>query len=102
MNNNLSNIGWPAYIGIGIVFFISISYGGFFSMLMYTILSFAGAIGGNFIRIHGMPDSYFTDGTAWGGFKAKFYWMYGPQWFGAVVTPGVLAVTLLYSGFYSN
>jgi len=98
MERYIKSLGWPAYIGITIVFLISVSNAGFFGMIMYTVVSIIGAIVGNYIRLHGSPNGYFTDGTAWGGFKAKFYWKYGPQWFGAIGTPLGLFVILLYSG----
>lgn len=50
--------------------------GGVFAFLG---IGYIGAVIGNAIRLYAMPDMYFTDGTLWGAFKARFFWSHGPQ-----------------------
>ena len=50
--------------------------GGVFAFLG---IGYVGAVIGNAIRLYAMPDMYFTDGTLWGAFKARFFWSHGPQ-----------------------
>jgi len=75
------NVGIFVYILMGIMFF-GMMGGGIFSAFGAVLVGYIGAVIGNAIRIYSMPDAYFTDGTLWGNFKAKFYWKHGPQLLG--------------------
>lgn len=72
------HVGIFIYILMGMMFF-GMMGNGIFSAFGAIIVGYIGAVIGNAFRLYSMPDAYFTDGTLWGSFKAKFYWRHGPQ-----------------------
>lgn len=88
------NVGWvvfgmmTAVFGYVIYGFISAvlagksleGFGGSFAaVILFLVVGYIGSVIGNAMRLYGMPDAYFTDGTLIGNIKAKFFWQHGPQ-----------------------
>ena len=84
INNNryigksILNVGFLIYI-IMIIFLFGLYQKGFIPTIGTLAIGYVGAVIGNALRIYGMPDMYFTDGTLWGSLKTRFFWSYGPQ-----------------------
>ena len=88
------NVGWISNIILmsALIFSILLASG---SSDKDTALSIVGngfiipyivAIIANQIRLYGMPSAYYTDGTALGSLKKKFYWTHGIQLNALVIT----------------
>lgn len=85
------NVGWIVFammIGVlGYTFYTGLSNGtSIFQTLkvsggvfVFLSVGYVGAVIGNALRLYGMPDMYFTDGTLWGAIKTRFFWNHGPQ-----------------------
>lgn len=84
------NVGWIVFTMMIVILGFTI-YGAFNSTAMFAQLKsssgtfvflglgYIGAVIGNAMRLYGMPDMYFTDGTLWGAIKTRFFWSHGPQ-----------------------
>lgn len=81
---SILNVGFLIYIIIIILFFMMYKYG-FIPTISTLLIGYIGAVIGNALRIYGMPDMYFTDGTLWDSIKTRFFWTYGPQIIGFFV-----------------
>lgn len=82
---NIFNVGIATNLLMLIIFLFSYYSGNddwFTLALMINGIGYIGAFIGNLLRIYGMPDYYFTDGTLWGNVKKRFYWSHGPQLIG--------------------
>lgn len=82
--NSILNVGFLIYI-IMIILFFMMYKNGFIPTISTLLIGYVGAVIGNAIRIYGIPDMYFTDGTLWGSIKTRFFWAYGPQLIGFFV-----------------
>jgi len=79
--NSILNVGFLIYIIMIILFFAMYKHGFIFT-IETLLIGYIGAVVGNALRIYGMPDMYFTDGTLWGSIKTRFFWSHGPQLIG--------------------
>jgi hypothetical protein len=82
--NSILNVGFLIYTII-IILFLMMYKNGFIPTVSTLTIGYIGAVIGNVLRIYGMPDMYFTDGTLWGSIKTRFFWAYGPQLIGFFV-----------------
>jgi len=79
------NVGFPVYLFMGLMYYFIMGTYTTKNIIIFLLLIYGAAFLGNIVRIVGKPDSYMYAGGAWEGFKAKFYWRYGPQLLGAIV-----------------
>lgn len=70
--NSILNVGLLIYIIMIILFFIMYK-NGFIPTISTLLIGYIGAVIGNALRIYGIPDMYFTDGTLWGSIKTRFF-----------------------------
>ena len=82
--NSILNVGFLIYIIMIILFFMMYKKG-LIPTISTLLVAYIGAVIGNALRIYGMPDMYFTDGTLLGSIKTRFFWAYGPQLIGFFV-----------------
>lgn len=85
------NVGWIVFAMmiaiLGYTFYGVLSHGGSIfhtikissGVFIFLAVGYVGAVIGNALRLYGMPDIYFTDGTLWGAISKRFFWNHGPQ-----------------------